>query len=294
MKKVIFVALFFMLVLASGCTEITGQLEEPYYDNYGENFETSIMDRAPSPMKSASADYSEVVGSGQRMIIKKGSAEVEVIQNQLEQKLADLKVLISQNNGTLENISYYSTESRKSYKVEVKLPPTSFDSFSSGLKSLGTLKSMSTSSEDVTYEYIDLEARISNLEKQKERLLAIYEKAETIESIVELETEINRVQTNIDSSIARKNFLERQVSRATLNINLYEEAPIVDTSIVLPLSEATNTLIGSLGFGILLISGLIGFVLPFILLLAIIIVILWVLKKLFFKNIKIPFFGKKK
>ncbi|MFH1391114.1 MAG: DUF4349 domain-containing protein [Candidatus Diapherotrites archaeon] len=287
--------IFSLFVLVSGCLGEMGETRSLSNDSdyYGDSIGGGFAEEAKSAPSSA-MDFSQKVAQGERVVIKSGSASVEVVQGTLEQKLVELKQLIANNGGTVENIRYSSTESSKSYNIEVKVPPTSFDSISSGLQNIGTMKSLSTNSDDVTYEYIDLEAQIKNLEVQKQRLLEIYTKAETIESIVELESEINRVQTRIDSSTSRKNFIERQAARATLNINIFEEAPIIDKSLILPLNDAVNTLIAALGVGIIIISGLIGFAIPFVIVLLIIIGIIKVLRKYLFKNLKIPYFDKKK
>ena len=287
--------IFSIFVLVSGCLgEMNSIDNSDYYStsDYGDSIGAGFEDSMSAP--TSAMDFSQKVASGERVVIKNGSAEVEVLQETLEQKLVELKALIVKNKGTIENISYRATESTKSYNLEVKVLPTSFDSISSGLHGIGTLKNLSTSSDDVTFEYLDLDAKIKNLEVQKERLLEIYDRVETVESIVQIEAEINRVQTQIDSSTSRKNFIERQASRATLNIRIYEEAPIVDQSLILPLNEAVNTLVASLGFGILLMAGLVGFIIPLVIVLLIILLIIKVLRKYIFKNFKIPFLDKKK
>ncbi|MCH7902770.1 DUF4349 domain-containing protein [archaeon] len=269
-------------------SQVAGAYDDSYDGSFGAGIETGVA------LSSRGDSFADLIDSGERILIKRGSASVEVDSGKLDEKLAALKELISQNNGSIENIGYRETESSKSYDIEVRIPPTKFESISLGLQTIGTLKSLSTNSEDVTFEYIDLESKIKNLEAQKTRLLAIYDRAETIESIVQIEVEVSRTQTQIDSATSRKNFLERQVARATLNIRLYEEAPIVDRSLLIPLNQASNTLIAALGAGILIISGLVGFLIPFAVAIGILILILKALKKYLFKNMKIPFIDKKK
>ena len=281
-------------LILSGCVDTyktTGQggFDGSYDEVIGYTGGIAVAESAPSPRNA-----SDTINAGQPLLIKRGSAEVEVESGTLEAQLESLKSLVSQSGGTVENISYYQTQSRKSYRLDVRISPLRFDDFSSSLKTIGELKSLSTSSEDVTFQYIDLEARLTNLEAQKARLLQIYDRAETIENVVAIESEINRVQTEIDSASAQKRYLERQVERASLSINLYEEAPIVDQSLILPLNEAVNSLFQGLGFSILLISGLIGFGIPFLVIAILLIIVLAVIKRVFFRDFRIPFIGKKK
>ncbi|MFH1586882.1 MAG: DUF4349 domain-containing protein [Candidatus Diapherotrites archaeon] len=289
-EKFILVALISLSLIISGCLS---SMEDGGDYGGGDNYSGDALyaaEKAPSPNMS----ISDRIATGENITIKRGTADIETGLGRLDEGLGKLKGLIAQNNGTIENISYRETESRKSYSIEVKIPPSKFEEIANGLKTVGTLKSLSTNSEDVTFEYIDLEAEINNLNAQKTRLLEIYNKANSVEDIIKIEKEINRVQTQIDSATARMKFLERQVERATLNITLYEEAPIVDQSLIVPINQAINTLIGAMGFSILLISGLIGFFIPFIVIVAAIILVLGIIKRIFFKNMKIPFIGKKK
>jgi len=290
-KNFMLIILISLALLLSGCLNSIGPAggSGDYYDDYYGNDGLYAAEKAPS----SGMSISDRIATGEKITIKKGTAQVETGTGKLEQGLVKLKELISQNNGTIENISYHETETRKSYTIEVKIPPNKFEEIANGLKTVGMLKSLSTSSEDVTFEYIDLEAEINNLNAQKTRLLAIYDKAHSVEEIIKIENEINRVQTKIDSATARMKFLERQVEKATLKITLYEEAPIVDQTLLVPINTAINTAIGAMSVSILLISGLVGFSVPFLVICLAIILILLGIKRFFFKNMKIPFIGKK-
>ncbi|MGM0652752.1 MAG: DUF4349 domain-containing protein, partial [Bacillota bacterium] len=85
-------------------------------------------------------------------------------------------------------------------------------------------RNIQTGSDDVTMQYIDLESRLNNQKAQEERLVEILEMAETVEDILEIERELNRVRGEIESMTAQLNHLEDQVSFATIHVNLREEA----------------------------------------------------------------------
>jgi hypothetical protein len=289
--KIFGIIALFLILLFSGCADSLNNTGSYGGDEY---YSTEMGFEGKQPAPSSDRPLSDAVASGERIVIKTGRSEIEAPLGEIETRLVTLKNLIGENSGTIENISYRETESRKSYTLEVKLSPTRFEQFSNSLKAVGTVKSLSTESEDVTFEYIDLEAKIENLQAQKQRLLEIYEKADKIEEILEIEREINRVQTQIDSSTARKKFLERQVERATLYITLYEEAAIVDQTLLVPAHQAINTGVGAMSFGILVISGLTGFMLPFFVAGIIILLLLWAIKKIFFRKWHLPIIGKKK
>ena len=76
------------------------------------------------------------------------------------------------------------------------------------------------SSTDVTEEYVDIEARRTNLLALRDRLRALLDRATEVKDVVAIETELNRVQSELDSLDARMKALKGQVDYATLSVHL--------------------------------------------------------------------------
>jgi copper chaperone CopZ len=83
------------------------------------------------------------------------------------------------------------------------------------------------SGDDVTRQYIDIAARLKSLRSHEESLLGLYGKAKNVEEMIQIESELNRVRTEIESLDAQIRFYEEQVSFATININMKEEKPLL-------------------------------------------------------------------
>ena len=80
--------------------------------------------------------------------------------------------------------------------------------------------SETTSSRDVTEEYVDLKARLENLEATEIQLHSIMQKAETVEEILEVQRELSKVRGEIEQVKARMQYLERTSATSLININL--------------------------------------------------------------------------
>ncbi|MCX6768241.1 MAG: DUF4349 domain-containing protein, partial [Candidatus Micrarchaeota archaeon] len=172
---------------------------------------------------------------------------------------------VAEVRGTYTGISYYETDTDKSYYVTVKVPPSKFDEFVADLRGIGEIKSIDTSLEDVTEQYTDLNTRISNLEIELGRLNSLYNRTDNISDILSIEREVTRVQTELEMYKQQKLDLERRSAMSTISVRVYEEKPAVDTNLVLPLSQLLQVFLGALSFGIMLLAGGLGFFLPILL-----------------------------
>ena len=77
---------------------------------------------------------------------------------------------------------------------------------------------------DVTEQYIDVEARLKNKIVLRDRLKQLLEKATTVKDILAIETELHRVQGDIDSMEGRIKSLKGQVDYTTVTISLKRKA----------------------------------------------------------------------
>ncbi|MFN4213127.1 MAG: DUF4349 domain-containing protein, partial [Microgenomates group bacterium] len=74
--------------------------------------------------------------------------------------------------------------------------------------------------QDVTDQYVDIEARLSTLYKTKVKFEEIMEKAFKIEDILNIQREIINLQSQIDSLKGQKQYLEQSAKLAKLTIYL--------------------------------------------------------------------------
>jgi PKD repeat protein len=85
-----------------------------------------------------------------------------------------------------------------------------------------SITSESTSSQDVTEEYIDLDSRVKNLEATEAQLLKVMEAATKTEDILSIQRELTTVRGDIEQAKGRMLYLERTTSTSLINIKLEE------------------------------------------------------------------------
>jgi hypothetical protein len=109
-------------------------------------------------------------------------------------------------------------------KLVVRVPADRFGSALDQIRGLaGTLREEAVSGQDVTEEFIDLEARIRTQRALEVQFLEIMKQARKVEDAMEVQRQIAEVRTEIEKLEGRKRFLENRSSLSTITVNI--EAP---------------------------------------------------------------------
>jgi len=82
-------------------------------------------------------------------------------------------------------------------------------------------------SEDVTDEYIDVNARITNQRHLEQQLVSILAQANNVDGALKVHHELTDVRTEIDRLEGRKRFLESETSLAKIALSLAPRRPVV-------------------------------------------------------------------
>ena len=125
-----------------------------------------------------------------------------------------------------------STNIQKNYNNQltgtatIRVPQAAFDTTIAGAKALGTVKSISTSGQDVTEEYVDLQAQKTSYTNQLAQYNTIMKQSTKVEDIIKVQEQIDRVQTELDRLNGRLNYLNNRIDISTITVYLQEPAPV--------------------------------------------------------------------
>lgn len=104
----------------------------------------------------------------------------------------------------------------------LRVPPDAFERTLDELADLGRAVQRSTSSNDVTEEYVDVEGRIAALRASAERLRVLIGEGNTPTEIVAVEMELARREADLEALEARLRSLNSHVDLTTINLSLTE------------------------------------------------------------------------
>ena len=117
----------------------------------------------------------------------------------------------------------------------VRIPVNRLEEFSSEVSTAGVVTNKTSSQEDVTLTYVDIEAHITALQTERESLLRLLEQAESIEDIISIQDRITGVQYELESYTSRLRTYDNLIDYATIHLYVseveYEEEIIESPSV---------------------------------------------------------------
>ncbi|MFP4200303.1 MAG: DUF4349 domain-containing protein [Clostridia bacterium] len=233
---VITTAILLTIFLISGCgmaprgTQDSAPSEEPAYDkDVGEAPEEERSGEEARPEESGEVDTIDGGGdgianaNGQKQI-KNGEITIEVASP--EETMSEVVDLVDSMGGYVSdsNLQQFRDDDRPRINMTVRIPQEEFDTLSREMYELGVVTQSRTWVNDVTEEYIDLNARLENLRSEEEALRGILEKAEEVEDMLEVRRQLNDVRSQIDSLSGRLRYLDDRIAHSTYRINIHPES----------------------------------------------------------------------
>lgn len=154
-------------------------------------------------------------------VIKYGDLGVVVEVGEFDAALSEANAVASRYGGFVLSTSVTGGD-RKSGYVSIRVRAADFDRAMADLRDLGEVESESVSGQDVGLQVVDLRARLSAWEAQRDVLLQLLDEARTVADILKVQVELQNVQTNIEQLTAELTYLEDQVDLATISVYLRE------------------------------------------------------------------------
>lgn len=138
-------------------------------------------------------------------------------------------------NGYVASSSF--DDSGPSAAIVLRIPESNFSSAMRSLSSLGVVKAQSISTNDVTEQYVNLQAQLESYTTEEATLLRILNSSTTVNDALDTENAIQYTQAQIDDIEGQLLVIQRLVTFATINIQFTE--PV--TSPALDLGDALNS-----------------------------------------------------
>jgi hypothetical protein len=107
-------------------------------------------------------------------------------------------------------------------QLTIRVPSSRFQQALGQLKTLGRVEGQTLSGQDVTAQYVDLQARRRNWEAQERALLALMARATTIGQTLRIQNELSQVQMRIEELKGQLQVLNDQTTFATIQVAMRE------------------------------------------------------------------------
>ncbi|MCY3919862.1 MAG: DUF4349 domain-containing protein [Chloroflexi bacterium] len=185
--------------------------------------EEMAVEQAAAPMAEPApgdgGDGPAALQTAERRVISTGfvSVEVEDVPAAAEQ----VRIAAESLGGFVENSVVSGDDEQAFADVTIRVPQDVFLDALDRIRRIGEVRSEDLRAQDVTEQFIDLNARLRSALRTEGSLLGLLDRATDVEDVIAIERELSRVRADIERLQGQLNFLERRVALATLSVSLF-------------------------------------------------------------------------
>jgi Domain of unknown function (DUF4349) len=180
--------------------------------------------QAAAPAKAGSAEAAQVrlVDLGNR-IVRTATVDLEVGQDRLNDTINRATNVVTRVKGIYVGSSTsVPGGGPASGQVTFRVPVDAFEPVLRELKGLGAYRGERSSTEDVTNQYVDLNAQLTAWRAQERVYLRLLDRARSVADVIAVQNQLQQVQSNIERLQGQVNHLEDQSSFSTIVLQLRE------------------------------------------------------------------------
>src|SRR5882762_912095 len=123
--------------------------------------------------------------------------------------------------GDVLNLSQSGTADTRSASLTIRVPSSRFGDALQALKSLdGEIQTSGVSAQDVTDQFVDLQARLTAKQAEEQRYIAILNRANTIDEILKVDASLGSVRTQIEQLTAQINSIKGRTEFSTISMSI--------------------------------------------------------------------------
>lgn len=166
--------------------------------------------------------------------------------------------------------------------ITISVPADRLDASLDEVAKIGEVASRSTSTDDVTAQFVDTESRVTSMKASVERVRALMTRADKLTDIVALESELSRRQADLEAYETQLAALQDSVTLSPITVTLATSEDALadrsdDTGFLAGLTAGWTAFTGS----VTVLLTVLGAVLPFAVVLALVLVplVLWLRRR---------------
>ncbi|HVC78788.1 MAG TPA: DUF4349 domain-containing protein [Candidatus Micrarchaeaceae archaeon] len=160
------------------------------------------------------------------LVIRTAQLTIKVGSQQFASKLADVRALVQLQggfiSGTDAQANPVTNDQIRTGVVTFMVPAAKFDDTINQLTLMGTIQNEHISGNDVSAQYVDLQARLANQEAQRNAMLALLKRANSISDIIAVQTQIGQITGQIEELEGQISYIDHNTTYSTVTVTLLE------------------------------------------------------------------------
>ncbi len=177
---------------------------------------------APPPPPSEEDGRADAVPAPMaKKLIKNGEVGFQV--NSLAATKQKIETALKATGGYIAKENSYDYSNNPTDELIVRVPAKDFDKFlAEVLSGVEKVDYKRVDIEDVTEQFVDIEARLKSKRQLEAKYAELLTKASSMDDILKIQKEMEIIREEIESAEGRLKYLSNQVGYSTLKINYYE------------------------------------------------------------------------
>ncbi len=189
--------------------------KEKVYDEAATNFESknSEVSPAPKPIDSKVSDESKIIKN----------ANIRFETSDLNESYTAIQNAVKKNDAIIQNDNEGKNYGTVFRNLVIRIPSKNFDIFIADIsKGVSYFDKKEISSDDVTEQYIDIDARLKAKKVLEIRYFELLKKANKVSEMIEIETQLATIREEIEAQEGQLRFMQSRVSMSTISIECYK------------------------------------------------------------------------
>ena len=231
MRKLVFIVLVLAAVAVAGCSS-GGD------DGGGGAGATVGGDEAggaaPFPVAGDVTGADDALPSSQRevsgvpeigpQIVQTSSVRLSVQRGRFDETVDEARSIAAGLGGFVVSSSASQANAQRLVRgtLVLRIPARNYAEAMKSLAALGRVESRRENGQDVSQEYVDLRARIRQLQAVESRLLELLDRANTVGAALAVQQQLSQVQLDLEQARGRLQYLDDQVAFSTISLDLHE------------------------------------------------------------------------
>lgn len=194
----------------------------------------STAQETSSPGTSPANKQTENQVSRRPQLIKKANLSLDV--DSVEESFDKVREIVTMQQGDVLSLDDRGNsrtdapnQTRRRIEFQMRVPQQNLDATLDALTGLGTVQDRTITTEDVSAQLVDVQARINNARKSEAALQEIMSRSGEIDDVLDVSRELAEVRQDIERMAAQQKSWQTQVRYSTISLTLESILPVAST-----------------------------------------------------------------
>lgn len=243
MKRLIFLPLMAVLLLALAVVACGAGSDESFDGPQGPpgqpgnpgTLAASVAESADSPQarvvleKVVEAKQTDAAAVERKIVT---NVDMNIRVDDVNKAMETVTQLVEASGGFVVSVSRNEDEFESYAFMSFRVPSNNLEATLARVRDLSErVERENRSSQDVTTEFVDVEARLGNLRAAEEQLMVLFERSGKVSDVLEVQRELTNVRGQIESLQGRLNYLSQTTATSLVSVWFHptaDPAPVAD------------------------------------------------------------------